>query len=77
MIDSTPLWFKDAPCIGQDRLFFSSHPKDRKEAKLICKNACENINECKQFALEAELTLGVWGGLTGPELARELEVVHG
>ncbi len=76
MIESSPEWFKDAPCIGQDRLFFSSHPRDRKEAKLICQTKCENMLECRQFALEGELVLGVWGGRTGPELARELEKVN-
>tara|TARA_B100000902_G_scaffold154129_3_gene150634 strand:- start:17178 stop:17411 length:234 start_codon:yes stop_codon:yes gene_type:complete len=72
-----PEWFKEAPCAGQDRLFFSSHPSDRKEAVKICTTDCENTENCLKFALESELILGVWGGKTGPEISRELAKVNG
>ncbi len=76
MIENTPTWFKDSPCVGQDRLFFSSHPKDRKEAVSICNTKCVNTFDCRQFAIEGELELGVWGGLTGPQLAREIDKLN-
>ena len=73
MIQNAPAWFKDSPCVGKDRLFFSSHPKDRKEAISICNTQCKNMFECRKFAVEGELMLGVWGGMTGPQLAREID----
>lgn len=76
MIESAPAWFKDAPCTGKDKLFFSSHPRERKEAVSICNLECENTKKCLSFALESELILGVWGGKTGPEIARELDKIN-
>jgi len=72
---AAPAWFKDAPCLGKDRLFFSSHPADRKKAVETCKLECPNIAECLAFAIESELILGVWGGKTGPEISREIAKV--
>jgi hypothetical protein len=76
MSANAPKWFKEAPCAGQDRLFFSSHPKDRKEAVEICQLKCDHKTECLRFALESELVLGVWGGKTGPEISRELDKIN-
>lgn len=65
-----PNWHKTAPCAGNDKLFFSSNPTDRKNAKLICVNSCSNRDECLEYAVSNSITIGVWGGMTGPELAR-------
>lgn len=68
-----PSWFKDAPCVGKDELFFSTAPSKRKQAASICNNLCKNKDECRTMAVESNLTIGVWGGLTGPELTRFIE----
>jgi len=65
-----PEWHKTAPCAGNDRLFFSSNPTDRRNAKSICNTKCAKREECLNFALSNNITIGVWGGLTGPELSR-------
>lgn len=70
-----PDWFATSACVGNDRLFFSSHPADRRAAKNICLNECPNVDRCLSFAVENKITLGVWGGKTGPELSREVEAV--
>jgi len=69
MINNPP-WYDNTPCKGQDRLFFSSELKDRSQAKTICKNECSFSGQCLKMAVENELTIGVWGGKTGPEIAR-------
>ena len=68
-IDS-PEWFRDAPCIGKDRLYFSIKPTQRKIAANICVTECNHSSECLNYALTNELHVGVWGGKTGPELVR-------
>jgi len=68
-----PVWFQDAPCVGEDRLFFSSKPSRRKMAISICNNICTHREDCLQFALRNGVTVGVWGGNTGPDLVRLLE----
>lgn len=65
-----PPWFKDSPCSGQDRLFFSSKPSSRQLAAKVCKSECSNRFECLKFAVSEGITIGIWGGKTGPELAR-------
>lgn len=69
-----PDWFASSPCVGKDRLFFSSHPADRKRATSICMESCPNVSECLQYAVDERITIGVWGGKTGPELSRLVEV---
>lgn len=68
-----PEWFKDTPCVGEDRLFFSARPSQRREAISMCEKMCNHREECLRFALENKLTIGVWGGHAGPDLARLLE----
>ena len=65
-----PSWHGTAPCRGRDDIFFSSHPSDRKVAKNICLSKCSAVQSCRSFALDNDISIGVWGGLTGPELAR-------
>ena len=65
-----PSWFEDAPCSGQNELFFSSHPSDRKKACRLCVDFCPSVNDCLQFAVSENLKIGVWGGKTGPQLER-------
>lgn len=69
----SPSWFKDSPCSGQDRLFFSSKPSNRRLAVKVCNSECSNRSECLKFAVSEGITIGVWGGKTGPELARLVE----
>jgi hypothetical protein len=70
-----PPWYKDAPCAGKDRLFFSAKPASRKLASSICSSECPNTSECLEFAVRNNLTIGVWGGKTGPELSRLVDSV--
>lgn len=65
-----PEWHKTAPCSGNDRLFFSSNPTDRRNAKSICNSMCNRKQDCLNYAISNNITIGVWGGLTGPELHR-------
>ena len=74
MLDlQTPEWFGEAPCVGEDRMFFSAHPSQRRLAVAKCTQECRHSAECLQFALDNKITQGVWGGKTGPELSRLLE----
>jgi hypothetical protein len=74
MIDlKCPEWFATAPCEGNDRVFFSSHPSKRKLAISMCEEVCDHTHKCLNYALDNNMTLGVWGGKTGPELARLLD----
>lgn len=66
----TPDWYKDTPCKGRDRLFFSSDKADRNIAKKICVNECQHVDDCLMMAVSNELIIGVWGGKTGPEIER-------
>ena len=59
---NTPEWFAKAPCIGEDRLFFSAHPSKRRMAVAKCTEECGNTEKCLQFALDNKMTQGVWGG---------------
>jgi len=65
-----PSWFKTAPCQGNSEIFFSTKPSDRRKAASICKNVCSHSDECAKIAISNGTTIGVWGGLTGPELVR-------
>lgn len=67
---NSPSWFRSAPCLGKDRLYFSTKPAQRKLAANTCRTECIYVDKCLQFALDNELHIGVWGGKTGPELAR-------
>jgi len=69
----SPYWFKNSPCSGQDRLFFSSKSSNRRLAVKVCNSECDNRPECLKFAVSEGITIGVWGGKTGPELARLVE----
>jgi hypothetical protein len=69
----SPYWFKNSPCSGQDRLFFSSKSSNRRLAVKVCNSECDNRSECLKFAVSEGITIGVWGGKTGPELARLVE----
>lgn len=73
---NAPYWFDEAPCVGEDELFFSAHPSKRRMAVAMCENVCEHTEECLKFALENEQTVGVWGGKTGPDLVRLSEVLQ-
>ena len=68
-----PSWFASAPCVGKDRLFFSAHPAKRKIAVSICNADCSFKQLCLDFAVDNNMTIGVWGGKTGPELTRIIE----
>lgn len=41
----------------------------------MCDEVCGVREACLQFALDNKLTIGVWGGQTGPDLVRLLDGV--
>ena len=69
MSNFCPGWFSKAPCVGLDRLFLSSNTARRRVAVAIC-SECKFRDDCRDFALSNNILIGVWGGLTGPELQR-------
>lgn len=73
---NTAAWFETAPCRGDNKVFFSAHPSKRKTAIEICNNVCQHRAECLQFAIDNKMSIGVWGGKTGPELSRLLDGVE-
>lgn len=70
IVTTTPE-FPLALCTDVDPDIFFPHPHDREgffEAMSICLG-CVHRNECAEFAIEHEITDGVFGGL-GPEQRR-------
>lgn len=66
-------WFSEAHCKGAGvDMFFFEDRRDREarqrvqEAKEICKK-CPVIKQCLNYALEAPMEWGVWGGLSSSE----------
>lgn len=64
-----PSWFRAVPCRGMADLFMSSDVEDRRLAVSVC-DGCGFRGECLRFAVDNEITVGVWGGCTGPEVER-------
>lgn len=67
--------FTNAACRDADpELFFSEGPnsseREWQKARLICKE-CPVVFECAMWALEHEISYGMWGGTT-PQERKEL-----
>ena len=63
-------WRDRAACRAHDgELWFpaSSHPDAWEEPRRIC-GACPVIDDCREWAIEARVGHGMWGGLTPGEL---------
>jgi WhiB family redox-sensing transcriptional regulator len=58
-------WDEEASCRSVDpEVFFPDRPSDHASmAKAICRG-CPVRAQCLEFALEARLDYGVWGGMT-------------
>lgn len=57
-------WAAFAACRDRDpELFFSVTPEGEAEAIRICSGSAVSI-DCLEFALEARIRFGVWGGMT-------------
>ncbi|MDT0542716.1 MULTISPECIES: WhiB family transcriptional regulator [Streptomyces] len=72
-------WWRHAACVDEDpELFFPvgvagpAAQEQRARAKWIC-GRCPVIDECREYALDAGVTHGVWGG-TSEEERRALRV---
>ena len=66
-------WRDRAACRAHDgELWFpvSSHPDAYEEPRRIC-GACPVIDDCREWALDARVGHGMWGGLTADELDTE------
>lgn len=66
-------WWRHAACVDEDpELFFPvgaagpAAQEQRARAKRIC-GRCPVIAECREYALEAGVTHGVWGGASEEE----------
>ena len=57
-------WAAFAACRDRDPdVFFPLSPEAEREATRICRGCPVQI-DCLEFALEAKIRFGVWGGLT-------------
>lgn len=65
-------WMVFAACREADpTLFFEGDRDDPRKALSIC-DTCTVRVECLEFALEARLTEGIWGGMTSKQRRRLL-----
>ncbi|MBF84127.1 MAG: WhiB family transcriptional regulator [Acidobacteria bacterium] len=65
-------WIKDAQCRGLSASIFYADEKVRgsaRMAKLIC-GVCQVRADCLDYALDAPMDFGVWGGFTWHERLR-------
>jgi WhiB family redox-sensing transcriptional regulator len=72
VVDRTdPLaWLDDGLCSQTDpEAFFPDNGASSRAAKQVCQ-ACEVRAECLQYALDHNISFGVWGGLTDRERRR-------
>lgn len=62
-----PLWRKSAACKGTDSsVFFIERGQTAKAAKAICAG-CPVVGACLDFAIEENMRMGVFGGMTERE----------
>ena len=65
-------WAAYGACRGADPdLFFPGPDNDAREAMKIC-SGCSVQAECADWALEMQLSFGIWGGLTERDRRRLL-----
>lgn len=59
-----PLWHLDAACRGEDpALFFLDRGQSATQARAIC-GRCPVLEECLDYAIDEEISEGVFGGLS-------------
>lgn len=69
-LPDVPTWMSETLCSSVDpALFFGEHGKDQKYAKQVC-SACPAQLACLRYALEENISAGIWGGLNPNERAR-------
>jgi len=56
------------PEVGDPEIFFSEARETRARARRVCR-LCPVSLQCLEYALENELTYGIWGGLSGRQRA--------
>lgn len=61
-----PDWAHDAPCQRLHHIFFGPNATSTRRAKAIC-DTCPHEAECLEYALEINVSDGVWGGTTARE----------
>jgi WhiB family redox-sensing transcriptional regulator len=69
MAISNPAWLRDKsnPCVKSDpELFFPPKGAKPVAAMTLC-SGCRNIDRCLAFAVDNNITDGVWGGTTRTE----------
>jgi len=55
-------WMNDARCKGMDtELFFPFEHESNRPAKEVCES-CDVREKCLNYALDHNITYGVWGG---------------
>ncbi len=68
-------WAVFAACKDRDPdVFFATNTGEEREAIRVC-NGCAVRVDCLEFALEARVRFGIWGGLTEKQrrsLARQI-----
>jgi WhiB family transcriptional regulator, redox-sensing transcriptional regulator len=63
-------WRAHGLCAGSDpNLWFAVGAREHKMAKSICRS-CPVRRECLEYAMEAPVDHGVWGGMTERERRR-------
>lgn len=73
MLEDTDIdlkWYDSAECAKEDpELFFPQQEELRsssEKAKAICRR-CHVMEECLQWALDTNQTIGIWGGMSASE----------
>jgi WhiB family transcriptional regulator, redox-sensing transcriptional regulator len=60
-------WEDKARCRQYDpEIFFAPRARAERKAKTIC-GRCPVMNDCLDFALQARVEFGIWGGMNGKE----------
>jgi WhiB family redox-sensing transcriptional regulator len=76
---TTDEWTRQAKCIGRndltDSLFFSPNADQVESAKDFCNGKwgggiCPVRDECVFYAMQHNISIGVWGGMSGRQRRR-------
>ena len=70
-IRQQPRWFRDALCLEPHEgvNFFPERGESNEPAKAIC-NACMVTGECLQYAIDNDISHGIFGGMSARARAR-------
>ena len=78
-----PWWVEEAACRNADpNIFFPGPGRGNsaasKQAKELCRT-CPVVNECLMYAMSfsPRSLIGIWGGMTERERARQHKATHG